>query len=43
VEVRKYGKTVYGILLVAIFSVISAGNVGIGLAKILESRRTENF
>jgi hypothetical protein len=42
VEVRKYGKTVYGIPLTAISSVIFAGNAGIGSAKILESR-TENF
>jgi phosphoribosylcarboxyaminoimidazole (NCAIR) mutase len=43
VEVREYGKMVYGIPLAAISSVMSAGNAGIGSAKILESRRTENF
>jgi hypothetical protein len=42
VELREYGKTVYGILLAAISSVIFAGNAGIGLAKTLESK-TESF
>jgi hypothetical protein len=33
----------YVVLLAAAFNVTDAGNVGIGLAKNLESRRTENF